>query len=341
MRPIHTYKVSKIAVFSLFFAFFVLVNSASAQLLGGGNLAVARVGKEEITKGRVDSLATMLAMQQFRGQQVPPDMMAQVRTTVMDNLIGQKLLAMEAKKLGIKVSEKKVDSLVTLFKSQFPSEQVFQQELAKSGSDMNQFRQKIVDQVRSDMLLEQKVPYPSEPTDAEVKKYFQDNKSKVAISDTISGAQIFLRVDKGENAQSIDDKKKILEGLAAQVRAEKASFAMLAAQYSDDPKAKENGGLVGRFVAKDFGPEFAKAVAGLKVGEISKPFVTKTGVHIFMLTEKNDGKLDSYKHRVKMILGMEREQQRQMKAKEYLEKLAKVYGVVTLNPEYKTSLGVK
>ncbi|HSQ41744.1 MAG TPA: peptidylprolyl isomerase [Fibrobacteraceae bacterium] len=319
-----------------------LAVSASAQLLGGANLSVIKVGKTEISQGRVDSLTKMLAAQQLQGQPATDEMMQQVRWAVIDNLVGQELLQLEGDRQKISPNPKKVDSLVTLFKAQFPSEDAFQKEMRKTGITMAQFREKVERQIISDSILGKAVPYPSEPTDAEKKAYFEKHKSEAVISDTISGVQIYLKVNKSDNTQAINDKKQILSGLAAQWRTRKSgtlmsnvqAFQMWAAQYSDDPEAKTTGGLMKPFLAKDYGPEFEKAIKNLKVGEVSEVFQTKIGLVIFLLTEKNDGKYDSYAHKVTYILQLQKEQDRQDALKAFLNNLAKTFPVQYFNKDY-------
>ena len=274
---------------------------ASAQLMNSKSLDVIRVEKTGISGGKIDSLATMLGQQQAPGQKLTDEMMTQLRYAVVDNLVGQELIKLEAKKMGIKVSAGKVDSLTALFKKQFPSEDAFQKELKKSNTTMAQFKSKIEDQLKSEQILEKKVPYPKDPTEEDLKAFWQLNQSKVAINDTISGARIFIST-KGKSAQEISDAKDMLKGLAAQVRSKKATFAQLAAMYSDDKEAKKTGGIMNKFVAKSKSAAFAKAVGKIKVGEISEVITENDGVSIFMLTEKNDGKFESYKHQIDYIL---------------------------------------
>ena len=259
--------------------------------------------------------------------------MTQLRYAVVDNLVGQELIKLEAKKMGIKVSAAKVDSLTALFKKQFPSEDAFQKELKKSNTTMAQFKSKIEDQLKSEQILEQKVPYPEAPTEKQLQAFWELNKTKVAINDTISGARIFIST-KGKNTQEINDAKDMLKGLAAQVRAKKATFAQLAAIYSDDKEAKKTGGIMNKFLAKSKSAAFAKAVGKLKVGEISEVIVDNDGVSIFMLTEKNDGKFESYKHQIDYILRVQAEQERQAKLKGYLDELGKTYKVQYLDKKY-------
>lgn len=312
----------------------LLASLSSAQLLSGVNLDVIKVGKTGISQGKVDSLSQMLAMQQGQGRQLPPEAMKQVRWAVIDNLVGQELLKLEIEKQGIKASSAKVDSVFALFKSQFPNEETFQKELKKTGTTLAQFKKKIESQVQSDMILEKKVPYPKDPSDKDVADYWAKHKGEAKVNDTIAGARIVMNIDKGEGAQAIQDKKDMLKGLAAQVRANRASFAQLAAQHSDEANARKTGGVMDRFVAKNEGADFAAAIKDLKVGEISAPFVSKNQVVIFMLTEKNDGKMESYKHKIDYILRVEAERDRQLAIKNYLDGLGKVYKIQYLNKDY-------
>lgn len=314
-------------------AVLVTAGIASAQLMNSKSIDVIRVEKTGISAGKIDSLATMLGQQQAPGQKLTDEMMTQLRYAVVDNLVGQELIKLEAKKMGIKVSAGKVDSLTALFKKQFPSEEAFQKELKKSNTTMAQFKSKIEDQLKSEVILEKKVPYPTAPTEKDLEAFWQLNKNKVVLNDTISGARIFIST-KGKSAQEISDAKDMLKGLAAQVRSKKATFAQLAAVYSDDKEAKKTGGIMNKFVAKSKGAAFAKAVDKIKVGEISEVITEKDGVSIFMLTEKNDGKFESYKHQIDYILRVQAEQERQAKLKAYLDDLGKTYKVQYLDKKY-------
>ena len=307
---------------------------ASAQLMSGSNLDVIRVGKTGISRARIDSLSDALAKAQARGRQVPPEAMKQVRWAVIDNLVGQELVKLEAKALNIKVPKARIDSVAALFKSQYPSTEVFKNELKKNNISEKQFNERIEQQLQSDIILEQKLPYPKDPTDKQIAAYWELNKSKVPLNDTISGARILLKSKKGESKQAIADKKELLKGLAAQVRLGKASFATLAAQYSDDADARKTGGVMNKFIAKSKGADFAKAIGNLNVGDISDVFSTTEGLQIFMLTEKNDGKFENYKVQIEYILRVQAEQERQLKVKAYLDELAAKYKVQYLNKDY-------
>ena len=284
---------------------------ASAQLLNSKSIDVIRVEKVGFSAGRIDSLTQALALQQFQGKKVNDETMTQVRYAVIDNLVGQELVKLECKKLGIKVPANRVDSLATLFKKQFPSEDAFQKQLKQSGQTMAQFREKIEDQLKSEELLAKKVPFPKDPTEEKKKAFWELNKEKAVINDSISGARIWIST-----------------------KGKKAPFAQLAAIYSEDKDAKKTGGVMPKFVAKSKGDAFVKAVNKIKVGEITDVITDKDGVYIFMLAERNDGKYESYKAQIEYYLRLQAEQERQMKLKGYLDELAKVYKVQYLDKKY-------
>ena len=306
---------------------------ASAQLMNSKSLDVIRVEKVGISAGKIDSLAKILGEQQLRGKKIDDQMMTQLRYAVIDNLVGQELIKLEAKKQGIKVPAAKVDSVTKLFKAQFGSEENFKKELKKSNTTEAQFKEKIEDQLKSEIILEKKVPYPQDPTDKQKEAFWELNKSKVQVNDSISGARIVIYT-KGKSAQEISDAKDMLKGLAAQVRSKKATFAQLAAMYSDDQTAKKTGGVMSKFVPKSKTDAFGKAVAKIKVGEITEVYQDADGVCIFMLTERNDGKYESYKHQIDYILRVQAEQDRQAQLKAYLDGLGKTYKVQYLDSKY-------
>jgi parvulin-like peptidyl-prolyl isomerase len=64
------------------------------------------------------------------------------------------------------------------------------------------------------------------------------------------------------------------------------TFQDLAKRVSTDSGSAKNGGSLGSAVASTYLPEFARAVAALKPGEISRPVQTQVGWHVIRLVTK-------------------------------------------------------
>jgi hypothetical protein len=311
----------------------LMAGMASAQLMSGKNFDVIRVEKVGITQGKVDSLAKMLGEQQAKGRSIP---LKRSNSFAGPLLIIWWVRNFSNWKSGNRESRLRRQRLTvwSSFSSHISERRGVQQGIEEVRSDSSDVPRKGRTTVAERNLLEKKVPYPSNPTEKQIAAYWELNKNKVSINDTISGAKIILKIKKGESAQELADKKDMLKGLAAQVRSNKATFAQLAAQYSDDPTARKTGGVINKVLPKSMGQEFVKGISKLKVGDISDVITTNEGVLIFMLTEKNDGKMESYRHQIDYILRVQAEQERQMSIKAYLDELARTYKVQYLNSDY-------
>ncbi len=115
-------------------------------------------------------------------------------------------------------------------------------------------------------------------TDADLNKYYEDNKEKFNTGETVNASHILVSSE--EEAQSI--LSEIVDG--------KLSFEDAARKYSSCP-SKDNGGNLGDFGRGQMVPEFDKAVFEMTEGEISTaPVQTQFGYHIIKLNSKAEAK---------------------------------------------------
>jgi parvulin-like peptidyl-prolyl isomerase len=114
----------------------------------------------------------------------------------------------------------------------------------------------------------------------------------------VAARQIFLRVEPPAEAseeeidEAYQERLDEAQNLAEQLR-EGADFATLAAEFSDDPGSRDQGGDVGRFGPEGqatngatYPPAFIEAAYDLAEGEISEPVRTEFGWHIIEVTER-------------------------------------------------------
>lgn len=73
--------------------------------------------------------------------------------------------------------------------------------------------------------------------------------------------------------------KKLATDVAAKIKAG-TSFAQAAAQYSEDPESKGNGGMLPAYEEGVFGTAFDQAVSSLQSGTVSAPIKTEYGYHL-------------------------------------------------------------
>ncbi|MFL5577155.1 MAG: peptidylprolyl isomerase, partial [Gemmatimonadaceae bacterium] len=106
-----------------------------------------------------------------------------------------------------------------------------------------------------------------------------ENEARYNSGELLAARHILLQTPPtGLSTGQEDAIRKKAETLRAQ--ATPANFARLAAQNSDDPGSKQNGGALGVFPKGAMVPEFEKALVALKPGEISPVVKTQFGYHI-------------------------------------------------------------
>ncbi len=116
-------------------------------------------------------------------------------------------------------------------------------------------------------------------TDAEIKKYYEDNKDKEFKKGPASRLK-YISIPIKPSEQDFNDVKLEIDDIYNRLVRDPQQFASLALDYSEDPSSAEKAGFLGKFGRNQMVPEFDKVVFALKPGQISKPFKTQFGWHI-------------------------------------------------------------
>ncbi len=304
---------------------------------------VIQVNDVPITKERIDSLVVLLGRQQFGEKALTKEEYEYLVKIVAGNLVSQELLYAEAKSQKIPVGKAEVDSVMAVFKSSFGDNGGYEKALKQVGDSEKSLREKMERQIKMEKLLASIVSAPARPNEGEMKQYFEKNKDKFPKNKKLRGSQILLKLGKGKSADEEKTKREKLEKIREHLLAEPhidillEKFARLAALHSEGEEA-QLGGDLGTFELGDFMPDFDKNVKNLKVGEISPVFKTPLGLHLFLLTDKNDKSFENSKLKIMQIYVLEKTRENQEKLEGYLQTLYKKFNVKYLNPQYKGEL---
>lgn len=315
--------------------------SASKSAPNAPAAVVITVGPNKIRRRQIDTLVQLMV----KVKQAPENMDARqkeyLERMVATNLIGQELLDLEAKRLNVVADEKSLDSLAKVFKANFPNDEAFRKALKEAGDSEQGLREKMARQIKADKLLNNQMTPVGRPTPKEMQDFFLAHKAAFPINDSLRACQILFIVDKNAPAADVQKKKAELENIRAAILKDTAQldvmlthFVMTARDVSDGPEKKDGGDLQ-RFLPGDFNPEFKKQVTALKVGQMSPVFRTPLGWHLVLLTERNDGKFESYQLQVARALVQEKSAKAGKSLKKYLQTLADRYKVNYLETSYR------
>jgi peptidyl-prolyl cis-trans isomerase D len=119
---------------------------------------------------------------------------------------------------------------------------------------------------------------PVTVSDTEIKAYYDKNKETEFKKGPASKIKYIAFEEKPSDKDFADIKKTADQLYSRATRGE--DFSALAAEFSDDPGSKDNGGSLGVFGKGQMVPEFEAAAFALPVGGISKPVKTSFGWHI-------------------------------------------------------------
>lgn len=316
----------------------------AAKSAKGPASVVITVGPNKITKSQIDTLADLMVHARHQDGSAPqPGEREYIARMVATNLIGQDLLDLEAKRLNVVADPKSLDSLSKAFRANFPSDEAFKQALRSAGDTEAGLREKMARQIKADKLLNAQMSPMERPSEKEMRDFFAAHKAAFPINDSLRACQILFRVDANSSAGDVAKKKSELELIRADLSRDTAHidalltrFVMKAREISDGPEKKDGGDLQ-RFLPGDFNPEFKKQVSALKVGQMSPVFRTPLGWHLVVLTERNDGKFESYQLQIARALVTEKAAKAGKDLKKYLKVLADRYKVAFLDEGYRDS----
>ncbi len=226
---------------------------------------------------------------QAGGQVIPEEQRAVVRSNLLQALIINKILLLKATPEDKSRIGKMVDDYLALARSNSTSPEAFEAKVKATGMTLPQLRDKMLEDQVCRAIRIREVTNGIVVTDAEARKFYQDNPDKFKMPERVRAAHILVSTQDAVTRQALSaDKKKEKLKLAAELktRAEKGEdFAALAKTYSDDPGSKNKGGEY-TFKRGQMVPEFEAAAFSMKTNQISDPVETQYGYHVIKLLEK-------------------------------------------------------
>ena len=242
---------------------------------------VAVVNNDAITLGELqESVAAW--RQENRQRSGPTD--DQLATQFLNRLIDARLQLQEADREKIAVEETEVnEELVDRVKKLgAPSLEAFEESLKQHGVTLESLRKRVRDNLRMARVIRRKVTLRISVTDSEIDRYLDANRAKLETGLSYHARHILITPETDTEAGWA-----AARGKADVVRSEAGAgdFGALARQYSADASAKDGGDL-GTLKRGELAQEIEAQILRLEPGEISQPYRSSLGWHIFKLETK-------------------------------------------------------
>jgi len=164
------------------------------------------------------------------------------------------------------------------------------------------------------------------PSEAEVKAYFEANKDRYATPERFTARHILVALKGaagvGDKGLSDEEAKAKVARIQEELKAGK-KLEDLAKEYSDDPGSKNNGGLYKDIPYGRFAKEFEDAVRTQELGKVGQPVKTSFGYHLIEVesrSPKQEGDFEKLKDTLSKQMAPER---REKLTREFIEQAKK------------------
>lgn len=196
-----------------------------------------------------------------------------VRSQVIDYYTEVELKKQACDEKGITVDESQVDEQLETMKSNYSSDEEWQNALSSAGISEDQYRESIEEGLRDEALMDNVAGDSATADDSQVLEML--NTYYTMFDGAKRSSHILFASDDEATAQQVLD----------QINAGTLDFAEAAKQYSTDTASAENGGDVGWDATNTFVEAYTTALDGLSKDQVSGLVTSDYGIHIIKCTD--------------------------------------------------------
>lgn len=270
----------------------LLVLIASSEGLSATTLdrVVAKVNSDIVTLSTVEDKVAII---QERGI-LPGASEEEMMQLAVDVIVEEKLQLQEAKRLKLPIEEENVlKTIDEIREKNHLSEQDINDMLKREKSTMEQYKNRIRDQMLISKVISFQLRNRINIGEKEIKLYYTTHQKDFYVVDQVHPRHILFIVE--ENTPEVEKQKKrqLAMEVLKKIR-DGANFSEMARKYSEDVSASAGGDL-GFIERGKMVKVFEEAVFKLRNGEVSGIVETPNGLHIIKLEEFRHGRTKLYK----------------------------------------------
>ncbi len=266
-------------------SFLILVTAFAQPNKVNVDKIIGIVGNKIVLKSDVED--RLLDMQR-QGAEIP----ANGKCFILQDLMGTKTLVLQAEKDSLPVTDEEVegdvDNKVRTYINQFGGKEELEKVAGKTVYQLKEDMRGPIKDQKLAMAMRNKIVDGIRITPNEVRNYFlKIPKDSLPFYETeLEIGQLIVFPKASRDAEEYC--KEQLNEYKKAIESGKKDFKQAAAQYSDEPGAKERFGQMEiNREQKDIDPTFMAKAFTLKEGQISNPFKSKFGYHIIQLVSRN------------------------------------------------------
>lgn len=243
---------------------------------------VAVVNGEPLLMSELRSRATPFLSRLMQAPEIQRmTLMEQLYSELLGQLIDERLLEQEARKLSVTVTSTDVDRAIENVQRQSGlNDADFWEAVRGQGFMMDQYKGDVRRQLLRLKVVNQKVRTRVNITEEDVRRRYEEQLRNARSAAKFDVAHVFVPVEESTTTQLA----------AARERAEQVRGRLTAESFASVAE-EVGGGDLGWVQQSDLPESLAGALISLEPGQISAPVRGPSGYHIFLLKERREGEL--------------------------------------------------
>ena len=241
-----------------------------------------------------------------------------MRKKTIEEIISRHLVLADYEKKKFEIPDQYIESLIDDLAISYGCSTRHELDIKaqKSGTSLAELRKKAKDKIAIQVMINNYFYATVNLTPKELFEYYEQHKNDFSTPPRLKIELLMLKKDHDKYSEVMQQIKSELKSCNKKV------FSSLVTLYSDGPNAK-TGGDLGWIDEPRLRPEFAKALKGLKAGDVTGTIDTDEGTYFLRLDEYEPGVTASYQ---KLSGELRDKVETKLKEKayaEYIEKLKK------------------
>lgn len=248
----------------------------------------AIVNNEVITQSEVDRLLYPIYLRYkdiYKGNKLN-EKLEEASNEILDELIEDRLLLSEAKRLNIQADEEEVDDRIKQLKMRFSGEDDFNRMLSDQNLSIKDFRTRYREQIMVEKLIDREIRYQIQILPQEAESYYREHIDEFKEPEQVKVSSILVRL---KSKRTPEQTLALVVNLLQRLQ-NGDDFYTLAKMYSEGTNA-EGGGDMGYVRKGQMIDKIDKVIFNLKIGEFSDLVETSLGYHIFKVYDRKKGRI--------------------------------------------------
>ncbi len=280
----------KIQKFSFLFAIIILFGfmcrlGVAAEV---DNEIVAFVNDEVITLYNLNNkIKELTGSDPIELKLAGEDKYYEIRKSILDMLIEEKLADGKKRELNITVSPSSVDDAIETIKAnRGMTQEEFVAELKNRGIDYETYRRDLMDYLARSELIDYEIKSRIIVSDEEIQNYYTEHIDDFTSEESVHLATIILNKDTPSSQDAGSPMETVEEIISRLKKGE--NFSRLAMKYSVGPAA-ETGGDLGDIKTSQLAPELLEIIKDMSPGDISDPIERPSSIQIIKMIDQSTG----------------------------------------------------